>query len=208
MSSRLHAATFADALAYWQLSAAWWSPDAAVPVRLGAWGEGEVMWRRGPRADLADTVRWLDERHDDDVLLGMPMNRPWAGGVSRASMLWCRVEGSDQLERARRFRPLPSIVFAEGSSSRRLLFWPLEAVHPWGEVLAANRRIAYRLRAVQKHGDPDELVFSAPGTCLRSGRARPVPVRVVRLTVETFTLAQVASRLRDPPEVRWYEVAR
>jgi hypothetical protein len=138
----------------------------------------------------------------------MPHDRPWAGGVSRASMLWCRVEGSDQLERARRFRPLPSIVFAEGSSSRRLLFWPLEAVHPWGEVLAANRRIAYRLRAVQKHGDPDELVFSAPGTCLRSGRARPVPVRVVRLTVETFTLAQVASRLRDPPEVRWYEVAR
>jgi hypothetical protein len=203
VSSRLHAATFADALAYWQLSAAWWG--GAVPVRLGAWGEGEVMWRRGPRADLADTVRWLDERNDDDVLLGMPMNRPWSGGVSKASMLWCRVEGKDQLERARRFKPLPSIVFAEGSSSRRLLFWPLEAVHPWGEVLAANRRIAYRLRAVQKHGDPDELVFCAPGTCMRVGRSRPVPVRVARLSVATFTLAGVVGRLKDPPEQKWWE---
>jgi hypothetical protein len=100
---RLHAATFADALAYWQLSAAWWG--GATPVRLGAWGDGEVMWRRGARADLADTVRWLDERHDDDVLLGLPHDRPWAGGVSRASMLWARVEGADQLARARRFRP-------------------------------------------------------------------------------------------------------
>jgi hypothetical protein len=204
VSSRLHAATFADALAYWQLSAAWWG--GATPVRLGSWGEGEVMWRRGARADLADTVRWLDERHDDDVLLGLPHNRPWAGGVSRASMLWARVEGADQLARARRFRPLPSIVFAEGSSSRRLLFWPLEQVHGWVDVMQANRRIAYRLRAVQKWGDPDELVFCAPGTCQRGGRSRPVPVRVARLSVQTFTLEAVTGRLKDPPDRRWWEL--
>jgi hypothetical protein len=85
------------------------------------------------------------------------------------------------------------------------VFWPLEAVHSWQQVRDANRRIAYRLRAVQKHGDPDELVFCAPGTCMRAGRSRPVPVRVARLSVETFTLAAVVGRLKDPPDVRWWE---
>jgi hypothetical protein len=204
--TRLPAAPFDEALQWLLLCGSWWG--GVMPVRLGSWGEGETCWRGWHRSrDLAGLIRYLDERNDDDVLLGMPQNRPWAGGVSRASMLWCRVEGKDQLERARRFRPLPSIVFAEGSSSRRLLFWPLEQVHPWGEVLAANRRIAYRLRAVQRHGDPDELVFCAPGTCMRVGRSRPVPVRVARLSVATFTLAGVAGRLKDPPDVKWWERA-
>lgn len=204
--TRLPAARFADALAWWQLHAAWWSPDAAVPVRRASGPPGFTWWHRGPRADLASTVRRLDERFDDEIHVGLPHDRPGTAGVARASLLWCRVDGPEQLRRANAFRPRPAIVFSEGAS-RRLLFWPLEEAVYWPALLAANKRIAYRLRAVQKHGDPDELVFCAPGTCVRVGRARPVPVRVARLTVDSFELQQVVGRLKDPPAQRWWERA-
>jgi hypothetical protein len=46
-------------------------------------------------------VRWLDEEHDDEVLLGLPWNAKDAGGVAKVSLLWARVEGDKQLAWAR-----------------------------------------------------------------------------------------------------------
>lgn len=196
--TRLQAASFEDALQAFEFFTAWWG--GWVPVRLGSWrGRDEFMWRQGPHSDLPDVVRWLDEEHDDEVLLGMPQNRPGAGGVAVCSVLWCRVEGTDQLQRARRFRPLPSLVLAEGSSSRRLLMWPLERAIPHADVVERNRKIAYALRAKQKWGDPDLLWVPAPGTCLRDGRSRPVPVRVARLALDFFAADAVTGRLKEPP---------
>jgi hypothetical protein len=47
------------------------------------------------------------------------------------------------------------IVLQEGSSSKRLLLWPLEAVVPWTVSYAANRRLAYKFGAIQKWADAD-----------------------------------------------------
>jgi hypothetical protein len=97
---------------------------------------------------------------------------------------------------------LPGIVLQEGSSSRRLLLWPLEVVVPWTVSYAANRRLAYKFGATQKWADADLLRIPAPGSCLREGRDRPSPIRVARLTTVSFRPEQFAASrwLKDPPE--------
>lgn len=205
--TRLPAATLAEGLQAYGLYSAWWG--GWIPVRLGSWVEErrEVIWRQGPAAGLERLVRELDEENDDDVLLGVPQHRPFNGGVGHASVLWARVEGKEQLQRARRLRPLPSLVLQEGTSSRRWLLWALERPAGYFDLRDANRKLAYAIGGVQKHGDPDAVWFPAPGTCLRSGRSRPVPVRVARLTAATYPCAKaVVGRLKEPPDlVPWWE---
>jgi hypothetical protein len=213
--SRLHVAQFGEALEQLLCMSAWWG--GYMPVRLGESGTDERFWRQAPaagrrawRSDIAGLVRRLDEEHDDEVLIGLPWSSPRAGGVARVSVLWARVEGSKQLEWARKFRPLPTLILQEGASSRRTLFWALEETVPWGVALKQNRRLAYKFSAVQKWADPDVLVIPAPGTCLRSG-ARPVPVRVSRLTDATFPVSTFAEHrwLKDPPDASaWMGGAR
>jgi len=79
----------------------------------------------------------------------------------------------DQEKRLGWFRPAPSLILREGSSSRRLAFWPLEHPVRWVGVNRGNRRIAHRLRAPKKHSEPENLWIPAPGTCLRVGRTPP-----------------------------------
>lgn len=196
-----HAAHYSEALQAFLTISAWWGGH--VPVQLASWSANpetrETIWRRGPSEDLAGIVRYLDEQYSDEIRLGVPQSRPWAGGVSWVSMLWAVVEGSDQLQRARRFRPLPSLVLQAGAGSRRWLIWALEDRLNYFGAQEANRKLAYALRATQKHGDVDLAWFPAPGTCLRAGRSRPVPVRVARLTTDTFRADSVVGRLKDPP---------
>jgi hypothetical protein len=196
-----HQAVYQEALQAFLFTSAWWG--GSMPVKLGAWAPStekgsETIWR-GPHDDLTGIVRDLDERYDDEVLLGVPQSKPWAGGVSSASMLWAVVDGKDQLQRARRFKPYPSLVLQAGAASRRWLVWALEEPVSYFELVAANRKLAYHLRAVQKFGDPDLVWFPAPGTCLRQGRARPVPVRVARLTTDACVAEGIVGRLKEPP---------
>jgi hypothetical protein len=160
-----------------------------------------MCWRRGPHDDLATLIRSLDENADDTIELGMPRERipgrPEEDGVGRASVLWARVTGNEQLARARRFRPLPSMVLQEGTSTRRWLVWALEQPINYFDVVERNRRLAYCFGARQKDGDPDVAWLPAPGTCVRTG-ARPVPVRVTRLTTASY-LPAITDRLREPP---------
>lgn len=195
-----HVAKFDIAAQALLLMSAFWG--GWLPIRLGSWGQFEMCWRRGPSQDLAGLVRYLDEHHADTIELGIPRERipkrPEEDGVGRCSILWTRVAGTDQLERARRFRPLPSMVLQEGTSSRRWLIWSLDRPVGYFDAVERNRRLAYAFGAVQKFGNPDEAWLAAPGTCVRSG-SRPVPVRVTRLSTDSYG-PQITDRLKEPPD--------
>lgn len=194
-----HAATFNEALYAIDFILGW--AGGSMPVELTS--ERVTFWHRcgqpGDGARLARVVRWHDERLDTEIRLGIPQAGPCNGGVSAATALWAVVDGKDQLQRAWRFKPRPSMVLQAGGGSRRWLLWALSERVDYFALEAANRKIAYALRAVQKHGDPDRISFPAPGTCLREDRARPVPVRVARLTTDSFTAQSVVGRLKEPP---------
>jgi hypothetical protein len=177
VSSRLHAAQFAEAIVALEFAVGWWGGH--MPVELG---DGREFVHRcgipGSGRRLAESVRFHDEHADVEIRFGLPWTRHRAGGVGQVSVLWCRVEGSKQLEWARRFRPLPGIVLQEGSSSRRLLLWPLEAVVPWTVSYAANRRLAYKFGATPFSAGPTPTYSVArsrrPGrVCVRAGIGRP-----------------------------------
>jgi hypothetical protein len=202
-----HAARLDEALYAIDLMLGWHHHH--MPVELTA--DRTRFWHRcghaGDGARLARVVRWHDERADTEIRLGIPQAKPNAGGVHGATVLWCVVDGNDQLARARRFRPRPSLVLKAGFSSRRWLVWALEEPVDYFALQAANRKLAYSLRAVQKYGDADLAWFPAPGTCLREDRARPVPVVVARLTTDTFHAASVVGRLKEPPpKDSWMDV--
>jgi hypothetical protein len=208
-----HAATFGEALDA-LLCMTSWAPGARyvdlersnLPSRsrhvAHSWFDA-----RGParRRLIADTVRRLDERYSPEITMCLPRKERGWGSVTACTVLWARVEGSEQIERARAFSPSPSLVLQDGGSSRRLLLWALARPLGWSDTVRANKRLAYALHAVQKWSDPEELRIPVPGTCLRMGRSRPVPVRVGRLSLEMFTPRELVGQLKDPPENKWWE---
>jgi hypothetical protein len=130
------------------------------------------------------------------IAIGLPLGRREAGGPTGATIAWARIAGASQYSRALKFKPLPTMVLQEGRSTRRLLIWALDTFLAYDLIFDANRRIAYRLEAVQKHGDPDSLRIALPGT-LVDGKRR---VTVARLTTDTHSLATVVGQLRQPPD--------
>jgi hypothetical protein len=101
--------------------------------------------------------------------------------------------------RARRFRPVPSIVLRFGGSSDRLLLWGLDEPVSVFELAARNERLSYALRAPRTRCDAGGLRVPLPGTFLRLGRQRPAPVLVTRMDAASYSLAEVSGRLKDPP---------
>jgi len=207
--TRLPQARFDEALE-WLLICSTWS-GGYLRVRLGQQPPHHCCYRqwrdRGQFGDLPGLVRALDEEYDDEVLLGLPVNRRGSEHVDTLSVLWARIEGEKQLQFAKKHRPLPSMILQEGTSTRRWLIWSLDRPVPWGVALESNRRLAYAFRGVQKHADPDTLWLPAPGTCLRDGRSRPVPVRVSRMTLDSWDAGVVVGGLKSPPEQVWMGAA-
>lgn len=190
-----------DALAFYIGWAGGW-----LPIERRRGDRVRLFWRPARAPGLSSLVRDLDERYSDEIAVGLPQRERWNGGVGTATVAWCWVEGSAQVDRAMRHRPLPTMALTFGGGSRRLLLWGLEAPVRWLELQAANKRLAYAFGARQRDGDPDGLRIPMPGTCLRAGRSRPAPVVCSRLTVATFDLAAVAGHLREPPEpAKWWE---
>jgi hypothetical protein len=203
-----HQARFAEAIHALYCFTTWDGPGW-LQLRLRGEDHDTVVQHRctGP-AKLADRVRFFNERFTDEITISLPRPKPQWGTAGPSSILWCRIEGSDQEARARRFKPFPSMVLREGASTRRLLIWALTERLDWTTCVDLNRRLAYHLRAVQKHGDPDTLEIPAPGTCLTVGRSRPVPIVVDRLVPEFYVANRVAGRLRKPPPADAWQKGR
>ena len=146
--------------------------------------DGEGLWRRAHR---------LDMEHDAQVELGLPLEHRFAGA---STVLWAWV-GAQSLSAAHRFRPHPSMVLRFGGGSERLMLWALTDPIGWPSIKPHNERLAYALRAPRTRCDAEKLRVPLPGTFLRCGRARPVPVLVTRMddSLDTFSLG----RLKDPP---------
>jgi len=183
--------------------------DPWMPVERLRMDERRRSWHRcGSGRALVSLVQGCDELYSDEILLGLP-ERERGRMPCGATVLWARVEGPDQLERARKFRPLPTMAVQEGSSTRRWLLWAVDRWMPYFEVEERNRKIAYRLGATQKHGLPENFWLPAPGSCLRVGRSRPVPIIVRRLESQVFSPDIVTRRLKQPPERdAWKAAAR
>lgn len=194
-----HAATYRAALEWLDFHLGYMDP--LMPLRAAGL---PVFWHRCGTGTLSDVVEAL-ERDNREVRIGLP-ERARGAGPSRATVLWARVEGPDQLERAQAMRPRPSLVVSEGST-RRWLLWPLLKPVGHEEAVRANRRVAYALGAVQKIGTPELFALPAPGSVLRVGRARPRPVVVTRMTDRAWRAGEVAGALKDPPEATWMEAA-
>lgn len=190
------------ALHFWDCMSRW--AGGATPIRVSTGQHAETVWHDTDAAGLSRRVETLNRTLDAEILLGLPRRTRESEGVAAATVLWAVIDSPAQLKKAQRFRPLPTMALAEGSSSRRTLVWALREKADYYSVRAANRRLAYRFGAVQSRGEPDTFWLPAPGSCLRSGRRRPCPVVVARLGFESYGLQQIVGRLKDPPE---YSVA-
>lgn len=177
----------------------WGGGVAPVYRNGGASPAGWVDCSR-PSEAAEELLRRVARGRDSVQLeLGLPERARRAGGPTSCTCLWVWVESKDQARRAGRFKPLPTLVLKMGKSCRRLLIWGLEEQVPYVLVVAANKRLAYALRAPQKYSAPERLRVPLPGTFLRAGRVRPSPVLVTRVGDEMFDRQQLTGRLRDPP---------
>lgn len=188
----------------------------AVPGQFNriAWSEPGEPVDRGFHMDYACSERrnWIgtvmSQSEDRDVLLSVGL-RPSRGHGScgSARVLWARVEGKKEAEALMRFRPRPTIVLREGSTSRLVALWTLRNPLSYEWLVRANRRIAHKLFASKRWVEP-EFVFPVPGSCLRAGRSRPVPVRVESFRWRVYTPREVVGGLKEAPDPdAWREKA-
>jgi hypothetical protein len=192
--------------------------DAALRVLwwlVSGTGDGVVrLWSHEDGRRVATTIR------DSDHLLGMvarlgeehelgmfaAARHPRRLGVAKDGIraLWVRVESKAAAARLRRFPLRPTLVIGEGRAARETAFWALRTPHNVEQAQRANNRLAYHLRCRRGGRDapanPDEFTFAPPGTLLREGRKRPVPVTVRRLGAERYAARRLYGWLRDPPD--------
>lgn len=173
----------------------WESPW--IPVYGHADARTADLWHQASQRNASAVLHALCDRREG-ACVGPGQRTTQDGGPTSLTILWARVQGSEQEKRAHRFRPLPTLVLREGSSTRRLLIWALTAPLRYEDCYAANRRIAYRLGAKQKDGRPEFLRIPAPGQ--PAGRGT---VDVTRLEGVAYVPGDVVGRLKDPPEPKW-----
>lgn len=134
-------------------------------------------------------------------VLAVPRGRPrWNIARDAVTGLWVRTETRESVERLERFRRPATIVLQEGDSARRVALWAVTTPHRVDQALRANRRLAHALGTPKKFADPDEFAFSPPGTFLRHGRKRPVPVTVASYTGRVYAPRELYGGLRDAPD--------
>lgn len=158
----------------------------------------KTAWLEAGSGRLGEFAEACDRLRSEELHVGLPCKVRF-GGPTMGTVLWVRVEGGGQTARAAAHRPLPTMAVREGRSARRLLLWALDERVPYTTIEDANKRLAYRFGAVQRHGVPENLRVPVPGTFLRVGRTRPVPIVVTRCEPEFFSVRDVAGGLKDPP---------
>lgn len=166
----------------------------------------DVLCKRGGLKLFTDTVLMKAEDRDVAISVGLRC-REGFGSCDSARTLWARVEGKKEAEALMRFRPRPTIVLREGSTSRLVALWTLRNPLSYEWLVRANRRIAHKLFASKRWVEP-EFAFPVPGSCLRAGRSRPVPVRVEEFRWRVYTPKEVVRALKDAPDPdAWREKA-
>jgi hypothetical protein len=102
-----------------------------------------------------------------------------------SSLLWARTGSEAAASRLRSFRPLPTVVVREGATTRYVAFWALaDPLEPYA-LEDALRKIGYALAGPNKYAAAKTaFTFHLPGTILRAGRQRPLPVELVRYEPE------------------------
>jgi hypothetical protein len=146
-----------------------------------------------PLAGLARKALLLGKDAEMEVAVGVD-------GEAEGTALWAWVRGNEQLARAQRFKPRPSLVLRIGQTTERLLVWALDEAVPNILIDNANRRLAYALHTPYGRAAVSALRVPLPGTCLRVERQRPVEVAATRVVTDTFMRERVVGRLKDPPD--------
>lgn len=113
--------------------------------------------------------------------------------------LWVRTETRDAVKRLARFTPEPTLIVAEGKSVRSVALWSLLAAVPSEKLERANGRLSYHLGCKKLHGR-ESFEFAPPGTVLREGRRRGVPVVAAGGSGEPVSWGTVVGKLRDRPD--------
>lgn len=106
---------------------------------------------------------------------------------------WVRAETGHQVAALEAFDPEPSLVLREGGTVRHVAFWfhPRPLGPDAGERL--NRHLAHRLRCAKKWAA--QLDFAPPGSVIREGRARPLPVVVAGGSSDLVTVRELCRTL-------------
>jgi hypothetical protein len=144
---------------------------------------------------------------DLSVML-LPWLEPSYLTAGLGNVLWAHTVSGGSSAALDKFRPAPTFVVREGSTSRRTALWALSRPVDVDWVERGNRRIAHRLGTPKKNcGTLGEMYL--PGTILRKGRKRPVAVHLEHFDPQAlYTARQVVGHLRDAPDPNaWKERA-
>lgn len=90
--------------------------------------------------------------------------RPHVDG--HGECMWARVEGQRGIDRLRRFRPVPTMVFREGGLKRWCALWMLDRQLSAGVLWAANERLARRVGGLVRCA---ETMLVPVGVCGKRG---------------------------------------
>lgn len=158
-----------------------------------------VAWE--PADKLVPVLRRRGEIYGDVELSLAPRREKGRSEASRGRCLWLRAEGKRAERRLELFRPYPTMVLQDGALHRYLALWGLAEplTHAW--LVRANRRIAASAgMPAGQSCDPDSFLMRPPGSELRHGRAKAVPIRVRAVNGGGYRPAEVVGRLRDAPD--------
>lgn len=155
----------------------------------------DEILRSGER--LARIAAKLDLEDSAEVAIGLPRVHEL---VYSSTVLWAWVNGKEQVARASKFKPMPSVVLKIGSAgSERLMIWVLNKPVSDTQCFELNERISYALHAPRTRSKPDALRVPLPGTFMRVGRKLAAPVLLTRLHVECGLDYRKFAGLKEPP---------
>jgi hypothetical protein len=166
----------------------WGEPDAIFELTAYS-GERIQLWI--PCRSQARLRRAL--HIPDCYVSGVARREENTYALTRAHMLWVRLERGECGARLARFQPAPTLVIREGATARRWAYWALsDPLHGFA-VDEANQRLAWAWRGRRAVAAATTLVLS-PFTRLQHGD----PFCEFESTTIS-TPGQIVGRLPDPP---------
>lgn len=118
-----------------------------------------------------------------------------------SALLWARTSSGGAATKLRAFKPAPDVVIREGATVRYVAFWALQEPLSIDWTERANKRLAKWFNGGEYATAAIDFRFYLPGTIVRLGRGRPLPVEMVKWEVpaQLHRARDVVGRLKDPP---------